>query len=256
MAAGSRLPPVSGTRRNAFETESGGLGTNDPSWFWRGRLKISAMSNVSDAFLLEVAGISASLLGFFVVGVFFYAERSIFPQAADEAHRYLKAAVRSVIYLYGMATLVALGLVVLSPGFVAVLYALLSAGLVWSALHTSAATRRLQHAVGVRVLSQTSTWIATTLIAVLPWVIGGGVPGRSDLAWGLTLVAVCAFASTASFVLSAFDLSFLEASALPSPEEREDSQHAAGEGVSDVAEEIDTLTTHSIRVKGNAHDRA
>lgn len=173
----------------------------------------SAMVNVSDPFLLEFAGISASLLGFFVVGVFFYVERSIFPQAADEAGRYLKAAVRSVIFLYGMATLLSLGLVVLTSGFASVLYLLLSAGLVLSVAHTNAATRRLQRAVGVRVLSQTFTWFATTVILGLPWVVGGFTPSHSEFAWGLIFVGVFAFISSASFVLSAFDLSALEASA-------------------------------------------
>lgn len=172
----------------------------------------SAMVNVSDSFLLEIAGISASLLGFFVVGVFFYVERSIFPQAADEAGQYLKAAVRSVIYLYGMATLLSLGLVALTSGFASVLYVLLTVGLVLSVAHTNAATRRLQRAVGVRVLSQTFTWFATSVILGLPWVLGGFAPPRSDFAWGLILVGVFAFISTTSFVLSAFDLSALEAS--------------------------------------------
>lgn len=172
------------------------------------------MVYVSDSFLLEIAGISASLLGFFVVGVFFYVERSIFPQAADEAGRYLKAAVRSVIYLYGMSTMLALGLVALTSGFASVLYLVLSLGLVWSVIHTNAATKRLQTAVGVRVLSQTFTWFATAVILGLPWVVGGFAPSRSEFTWGLIFVGVFAFISTTSFVLSAFDLSALEASTL------------------------------------------
>lgn len=171
------------------------------------------MGHVSDSFLLEVAGISASLLGFYVVGVFFYVDRSIFPQAAELAHGYLKAAAGSVLYLYGMAVLVSLGLVVFSDAFVTVIYFLLSGGLVWSVARTNAATRRLHRAVGVRVLSQTFAWFATTLIAGIPWMLGGVTPTRPDFAWGLMLVGVFAFISTASFVLSAFDLSALEASA-------------------------------------------
>lgn len=167
---------------------------------------------MADSLLLEIAGISASLLGFFVVGVFFYVERSIFPQAADESRRYFKAAVRSVIYLYGMATLLSLGLVALSPEYASALYLLLSAGLVWSVAHTNAATMRLQRAVGVRVLSHTFTWVATALILGLPWFVGGFAPSRPDFTWGLVFVGVFAFTSTASFVLSAFDLSALEAS--------------------------------------------
>lgn len=195
-----------------------------------------SMGAVSDPFLLEVAGISASLLGFFVVGVFFYVERSIFPQAADRAHGYLRAAVGSVIYLYGMVVLLALGLVVLSSGFVSLLYVVLSAGLVWSVARTSSATRRLQRAVGVRMLSQTAAWAATILILGLPWVIGGFVPSRSHFTWGLMLVGVFAFVSTASFVLSAFDLSALEASAHVEPDSSASPQHGDQVG-SEAAEE-------------------
>lgn len=201
------------------------------------------MGNVSDPFLLEIAGISASLLGFFVVGVFFYVERSIFPQAADEAHGYLKAAVRSVIYLYGMAVLVSLGLVVFSSEFVSFLYISLSAGLVWSVAHTNAATRRLQRAVGVRVLSQTFTWFATILILGLPWVLGGLAPSRPHFTWGLIFVSVFAFITTASFVLSAFGLSALEASAHVGQGSHAGPQPRDHEGIeSEIADEARTLS--------------
>ncbi len=201
------------------------------------------MDKVSDSFLLEVAGISASLLGFFVVGVFFYVERSIFPQAADEAHGYLKAAVRSVIYLYGMAVLVSLGLVVFSSELVSVLYFILSAGLVWSVADTNRATRRLQRAVGVRVLSQTFTWFATILVLGLPWVLGGLAPSRPHFTWGLIFVGVFAFITTASFVLSAFDLSALEASAHVGSDSHASPQPRDQEGIdSEIAEDARTLS--------------
>lgn len=193
------------------------------------------MGDVSDAFLLEVAGISASLLGFFVVGVFFYVERSIFPQAADEAHGYLKAAVRSVICLYGMAALVSLAMVVFSSEFASALYVVLSAVLMWSVVDTNAATRRLQRAVGVRVLSQTFTWFATILIVGIPWVLGGLNPSRPHFTWGLIFVIVFAFIATTSFVLSAFDLSALEDSAdfgSGSHASRQPGDHEGGESES------------------------
>jgi hypothetical protein len=206
-------------------------------------IQYSAMGNVSDPFLLEIAGISASLLGFFVVGVFFYVERSIFPQAADAAHGYLKAAVRSVIYLYGMAVLVSLGLVVFSSEFVSVLYILLSAGLVWSAAHTNVATRRLQRAVGVRVLSHTFTWFATIAILGLPWALGGLAPSRPHFTWGLILVGVFAFTTTVSFLLSAFDLTALEASAEVAPSSHASPQLGDQEGTgTEIAEEARTLS--------------
>lgn len=169
------------------------------------------MGSVSDAFLLEVAGISASLLGFFVVGLFFYVQRGIFPHAADHAQGYLKMAARTVIYLYGLAVLLSLSLVVLTSGYVALLYATLSVGLVGSVLQTALASRRLQSAIGVRVMSQVAVWMATTLVVGIPWVLGGLAPSRPDFTWALMVICVFAFLSTVSLMLSTFDISDLEA---------------------------------------------
>lgn len=169
------------------------------------------MGPVTDAFLLEVAGISASLLGFFVVGLFFYVQRGIFPHAADHAQGYLKTAARTVIYLYGLAVLLSLSLVVLTSGYVALLYATLSVGLVGSVLQTALASRRLQSAIGVRVMSQVAVWMATTLVVGIPWVLGGLAPSRTDFTWALMVICVFAFLSTVSLMLSTFDISDLEA---------------------------------------------
>lgn len=169
------------------------------------------MGSVTDAFLLEVAGISASLLGFFVVGLFFYVQRGIFPHAADHAQGYLKTAARTVIYLYGLAVLLSLSLVVLSSGYVALLYSTLSVGLVGSVLQTALASRRLQSAIGVRVMSQVAVWMATTLVVGIPWVLGGLAPSRPDFTWALMVICVFAFLSTVSLMLSTFDISDLEA---------------------------------------------
>ncbi|HUG32921.1 MAG TPA: hypothetical protein VMM14_08510 [Acidimicrobiia bacterium] len=73
------------------------------------------MNPVSDSLLLELAGIAASLLGFFVVGVFFYVQRGLFPHAGQAAQQYMQAATRTVIVLYGMTLGTSLGLVVLDP---------------------------------------------------------------------------------------------------------------------------------------------
>ena len=142
-----------------------------------------------------------------------------------------------------MAVLVSLGLVVFSSEFVSVLYISLSAGLVWSVAHTNAATRRHQRAVGVRVLSQTFTWFATILILGLPWVLGGLAPSRPHFTWGLIFVSVFAFITTASFVLSAFDLSALEASAHVGQGSHAGPQPRDHEGIeSEIADEARTLS--------------
>lgn len=170
------------------------------------------MVDVSDALLLEVAGIGASLLGFFVVGVFFYVQRGMFPQAAEHAQRYLQAATASVIALYGMLLVLTLALVALPTAWVGFLHLGLSAMLLWSVAQTSVAIRRLHDALRIRVMSQLGMWSATASIIGVPWVLGGPDPSRSHLALACALIGVLAFISSASLVLSAFDISALEAS--------------------------------------------
>lgn len=168
------------------------------------------MRNASDAFLLQIAGIAASLLGFFVVGVFFYVQRGIFPQAVRPAQQYMKTATSSVIVLYGMALMLALSLVALSPAWVSSLYMILSAVLLWSVTRTSVATRQLHQAVEIRVMSQLALWGAALAVVGSPWILAGTEPSRADFTWALLLIGVFAFTSSASLVVSAFDLSTLE----------------------------------------------
>lgn len=171
------------------------------------------MKPVSDAFLLEVAGITASLLGFFVVGVFFYVQRGMFPTAGQEAQKYLQAVTRTAIVLYGMTLTLSLGLVVLEPVWNSWLYAGTSLVLTWSVTRTSLAIHRLHGALGVRLIPQASMWLAATAVVAAPWVLAGGLPSRTHLTVAIALLGVFAFVSSASLVLSTFDISRLEASA-------------------------------------------
>jgi hypothetical protein len=170
------------------------------------------MNSVSDAFLLEVAGIAASLLGFFVVGVFFFVQRGMFPKAAEHAQRYMQAATGSIIVLYGMTLALSLALVVLPASGVAVMYLGFSLVLLWSVTRTNSAIRRLHRALGIRLMSPLAMWSATAAIVGVPWVLGGVAPTRVHLAWAIGVIGVFAFTSSASLVLAAFDISSLEAS--------------------------------------------
>ena len=170
------------------------------------------MNSVSDAFLLEVAGIAASLLGFFVVGVFFFVQRGMFPKAAEHAQRYMQAATGSIIVLYGMILALSLALVAVPTSWVAVMYLGFSALLLWSVARTNSAIRHLHRALGIRLMSPLAMWSATAAIAGVPWVLGGVAPTRAHLAWAIGVIGVFAFTSSASLVLSAFDISSLEAS--------------------------------------------
>ncbi|HSJ84013.1 MAG TPA: hypothetical protein VLA91_09375 [Acidimicrobiia bacterium] len=172
------------------------------------------MSPVSDAFLLELAGITASLLGFFVVGVFFYVQRGLFPQAAEAAQQYLQAATRSVVILYGMTLSMSLSLVVLNQPWPALLYLGMSMVLLWSVIRTSLAIGRLHRALEIRVMPQIPMWIAAAASLAAPWVLGGTSPSREQLTVAILLLGAFAFASSASLVLSTFDISQLESSAV------------------------------------------
>jgi hypothetical protein len=61
------------------------------------------MQEVSDAFLLTIAEVSATLLGLFVVGVFFYVDRGY--RQLSESHdvaAYIRAGTRIVLVLYAI----------------------------------------------------------------------------------------------------------------------------------------------------------
>lgn len=176
------------------------------------------MNPVADPLLLELAGITASLLGFFVVGVFFYVQRGLFPRAAHAAQQYMRAATRTVIVLYGMALGAALGLVVFDSPWAGLLYLGMSIVLLWSVFRTSLAISRLHHALEIRVIPQIPIWLAAFASLVAPWIMGGTNPSREQLTLAILLVGVFAFASSASLVLSAFDISRLESSAGPALE--------------------------------------
>lgn len=180
---------------------------NDPS-----------MNPVSDSLLLELAGITASLLGFFVVGVFFYVQRGLFPHAAQAAQQYMQAATRTVIVLYGMTLGISMGLVAFDPPVAGLLYFGLSIVLLWSVVRTSLAISRLHHALEIRVIPQIPMWLAAFASFVAPWVMGGTSPSREQLTLAILLLGVLAFASSASLVLSTFDISQLESSAAPTLE--------------------------------------
>lgn len=190
------------------------------------------MNPVSDPLLLELAGITASLLGFFVVGVFFYVQRGLFPYAAHAAQQYMRAATRTVIVLYGMTLGVSLGLVVFDPLVAGLLYLGVSIVLLWSVIRTSLAISRLHHALEIRVLPQFSMWLAALASLVAPWIMGGTSPSRQQLTLAILLLGVFTFASSASLVLSAFDISRLESYAVPTLESG---------GSSDPFEEIEGL---------------
>src|SRR5688572_2877072 len=86
------------------------------------------MRQVSDAFLLNMAEVSAALVGLFLVGIFLYVETGF--RSSDPAHatleRYLRAGTRIVLILYTIPLGLSLALVVLEPAWARVFFVLLS----------------------------------------------------------------------------------------------------------------------------------
>ena len=136
-----------------------------------------------------------------------------------------------MIVLYGMTLSVSLGLVALEPSSAALLYLVVSVVLLWSVVRTSFAISRLHQALEIRVIPQIPMWLATAASLGFPWVMGGTSPSREQLTVALLLLGVFAFASSASLVLSAFDVSRMESSAVPEYEAFE----------TDLVEEIEGL---------------
>lgn len=168
------------------------------------------MRAVSDNFLLNVAEVSAALVGLFLVGMFFYVETG-FRRSQDTTgvvESYFRASTRIVLVLYAMAMGLSLALVVLEPVWYRLLFVALSVALVAA----NVATARLIGAVTRITGSRTMLWtevfgsLAVVVIVVLPWALGGLHPDRRDLTWALLLSFAVGFQSICAAVLSAFDI--------------------------------------------------
>lgn len=168
------------------------------------------MREVTDAFLLNVAEVSATLFGLFLVGVFFYLETG--PRQRPAARKvfepYLRASTRILLVLFALPLGLSLTLVALDPVWARVLFALLSLMLLVTNIETAVRIRAVTKATGSTALAVNeiaSTLGVLTLIA-LPWALGGLHPTREHLAAAILLSLATAFFSICTVVLSAFDL--------------------------------------------------
>jgi hypothetical protein len=169
---------------------------------------------ISDGFLLNIAEVSASLIGLFLVGMFFFVEtgfrRSI--TAGDVVEPYFRASTRIVFLLYTIPLGLSLTLVVLEPVWSRVLFALLSLGLLAANIDTVARIRsvaRVTHSTAL-VVNEIAGTAAVVAIITVPWILGGFHPTRKDLTWAILLAFATGFASICVTVLSAFDIVRLE----------------------------------------------
>jgi hypothetical protein len=162
---------------------------------------------VEDELLLALVGASATLLGLFLVGVFFFVDSPV-RRSNRKFEPYLRTGTSIVLLLYAIPLFAPLVLVMAGPVAASVVFAALSIALLVqngrtiSQLVRIPRGQRFRAFVGNEIIG---TALAVVLVA-LPWVLGGFPPGREALAASFVLALLAAFVSTCAFVLSAFDL--------------------------------------------------
>jgi hypothetical protein len=177
------------------------------------------MREVSDGFLLNMAEVSATLIGLFLVGVFFYVESGL--RRLSDARRvfepYLRAGTKITLVVFAFPLGLSLALVVLEPLWARLLFAVLSLVLIAANVESVARLRGVAGATGSMALLVNE--VVTTALAValilLPWLLGGLEPTREDLTWSILLAFAAGFLSIAATVISAFDIARLERRANP-----------------------------------------
>lgn len=179
------------------------------------------MREVTDAFLLQVAEVSATLLGLFLFGVLFFVESGIrrLGDAAEGFEPFFRAGVRIVLLLFALPLALSLTLVALGPNWNRALFLVLS--LILLAANVDTARRARATASG----SHTSIWIvnevvgtiAVVALVVTPWALGGFHPSREDLTWAILLSLGAGFVSVSALVLSVIDTGRYDASIQKAP---------------------------------------
>jgi hypothetical protein len=110
------------------------------------------MREVSDDFLLNMAEVSAALIGLFMVGVFFFVDTGLrrLDRARGIVEPYFRASTRIVLVLYALPLGLSLSLVALEPVWSRVLFALLSLLLLAANLDTAARVRAVARVTAQR----------------------------------------------------------------------------------------------------------
>jgi hypothetical protein len=176
-----------------------------------------ALEPVSDSFLLNLAEVSATLIGLFLVGVFFYVETGFrrLEHVRGVMEPYVRAGTRIVLILYALPLGLSLTLVVLGPNWNRVLFGLFSLMLLAANIDTFMRIWVVARVTGSAVLlvNEILGTVAVLFLVVLPWALGGLHPTREDLTWAILISFAAGFLSVGALVLSVFDTSKFEAPA-------------------------------------------
>jgi hypothetical protein len=165
---------------------------------------------VSDSFLLQMAEVSAGLIGLFLVGVFFYVETG-FRRLGSEREvfeDYFAASTKIVMILFAIPMVLSLTLVVLDPGWSRVIFVLLCVGLVAANVDTAGQIRDVQRVTRSSTLfvNEVVGTVGVAALITLPWILGGLDPTREDLTWSILISFGVAFISVLALVMSVFDV--------------------------------------------------
>lgn len=175
------------------------------------------MRPVTDELLLGIAGVSATVVGLFLVGVFFYIEAGMrSPEGSGRAalRPYMRAGTRIVLLLFAMALLLSLTLAAFDLSWSRVLFLVLSVLLVAANVDTAVrvpATRVT--GTSTLLLNEVAGSVGVAAIVVLPLIRGGLRPSREDLTLATLIALATAFVSVGAIALSAFDVARLDAAA-------------------------------------------
>jgi hypothetical protein len=184
---------------------------------------------VTDEVLLGLAGIAATLVGTFIVAVFFYLDSALHRSrgaAGSTPDQYMRAGTRWVLIAYSLPLFVPLALIGAEPVWAYVAFLVFAGALVVATVDT---TRRIlkKGATGrspALAANEAITTSAVATLVVLPWILGGWIPSPRDLVPSLLLALAIGFTSTATVIMSVFDA---ERTPAPAPEPTASSRRSA-----------------------------
>ncbi len=166
------------------------------------------LMNVNE-FLLGVSGVAATLIGTFIVGVFFYIDTDLHRMlmSSDAADRYLRSGIRWVFVVYSLPLFLPLALAAFQPIWGTALFIALSVALLLSTVDTG---RRIlkNRGMGVSTSLVVNQWLCTAGVVVLvalPWVIGGLTPTAQAFIPSTLIAIAIGFTSTAALIMTQFD---------------------------------------------------
>jgi enamine deaminase RidA (YjgF/YER057c/UK114 family) len=172
------------------------------------------MRPVTDELLLGIAGVTATVIGLFLVGVFLFIEAGM-RRADDTGHAvlrpYLRAGTRIVLVLFAMPLLLPLALAALDISWARALYVVLCLVLLAANVETVIRVGAAR-VTGTRTMlfNEIAGTVGVLAILVLPWALGGLRPDREDLTLAALIALATAFVSVAAIAMSAFDISRLD----------------------------------------------